>query len=325
MTHILVCGGAGYVGSHMVRALVREGNRVTVYDNLCTGHREAVVRGELIVGDMLERPALDELFSHYRFDAVMHFAAWSIVVDSVRDPYGYYRNNVVGTLNLLQAMQTAGVTKLIFSSTAAVYGMPRTAVLDERHPTEPINPYGATKLAVERLLRDAFHAYGLRSVSLRYFNAAGADSEGELGESHQPETHLIPNVLRSALGQAPRLCVFGDDYPTLDGTCIRDYVHVDDLADGHARALRYLDDHAGAFCFNLGSGEGFSVAQVVEAARRVTGCPIPIEKASRRPGDPPVLVASRQLAEQELGWRPHHSDLESILASAWRWHCRPRY
>lgn len=323
--NILVCGGAGYIGAHMVKRLVREGHRVTVLDNLATGHREAVGAARLVEVDLLEMDKVQKVLEEAAPDAVLHFAALSVVADSVRDPYAYYRNNVGGTLNLLQAMRATGVGRLIFSSTAAVYGMPRAGVLDEQQPTKPINPYGATKLAVERLLGDAFAAHGLRSVSLRYFNAAGADSEGELGESHQPETHLIPNVLRCALGQASGFKVFGDDYPTPDGTCIRDYIHVDDLVDGHARALQYLDHHAGAFCFNLGSGDGYSVAQVIAAAQRVTGRSIPVEVGPRRAGDPAALVASHELARKELGWQPRNSGLESILSSAWRWHCQPRY
>lgn len=323
--NILVCGGAGYIGAHMVKRLLQDGHEVVVLDNLSTGHREAVGGAKLVVADLLDAASVKKVVRETAFEAVLHFAAMSIVADSVRDPYAYHQNNVVGTLNLLQAMRTAGVGRLIFSSTAAVYGLPRQDVLDERHPTEPINPYGATKLAVERLLDDAFHAYGLRSVSLRYFNAAGADQDGELGESHQPETHLIPSVLRSALGGTTALKVFGNDYPTPDGTCIRDYIHVNDLVDGHARALRYLDRSAGAFRFNLGSGIGYSVAQVLEAARGVTGRSIPIEVEARRTGDPPALVASHELAGKELGWRPCNSDLESILSTAWRWHCSPRY
>ena len=323
--NILVCGGAGYIGAHMVKRLLQDGHEVVVLDNLSTGHREAVGDAKLVVADLLDAASVKKVVRETAFEAVLHFAAMSIVADSVRDPYAYHQNNVVGTLNLLQAMLTAGVGRLIFSSTAAVYGLPRQDVLDERHPTEPINPYGATKLAVERLLDDAFYAYGLRSVSLRYFNAAGADQDGELGESHQPETHLIPNILRSALGGAAALKIFGNDYPTPDGTCVRDYIHVDDLVDGHACALRYLDRSAGAFRFNLGSGEGYSVAQVLEAARRVTGHAIPVEVKARRAGDPSALVASRELAGRVLGWHPRRSDLESILSSAWRWHRGPRY
>jgi len=323
--NVVVCGGAGYVGSHMVRRLVSDGHRVTVLDNLSTGHREAVGDARLVVADLLDAGKVEQTLKASSCEAVLHFAALSVVADSVSDPYAYYRNNVAGTLNLLQGMRAAGVYKLIFSSSAAVYGAPRNDVVDEQHPTEPINPYGATKLTIERLLTDAFHAYGLRSASLRYFNAAGAAGDGELGESHRPETHLIPNVLRVALGQAPALRIFGDDYPTPDGTCVRDYIHVEDLADGHARALRYLDTKAGAFRFNLGSGRGYSVAEVVATARRVTGSVIPVKVASRRAGDPAMLVASRDLAGLELGWQPRNSGLESILASAWRWHSRQRY
>lgn len=323
--NVLVCGGAGYVGSLMVRRLVHDGHQVTVLDNLSTGHREAVGGVELVMADLLDAGKVEQVLRASRYEAVLHFAALSIVADSVRDPYAYYRNNVIGTLNLLQAMRVSGIEKLIFSSSAAVYGTPKSDVLDEQHPTEPINPYGATKLAIERLLTDAFHAYQLSSVSLRYFNAAGADGDGELGESHYPETHLIPNVLHVALGKASVLQVFGNDYSTYDGTCVRDYVHVEDLVDGHARALRYLDHKAGAFSFNLGSGCGHSVNEVLAMARRVTGGAIPAELAPRRVGDPAVLVASRDLAGRELGWQPRSSSLESILATAWRWHGRQSY
>lgn len=255
----------------------------------------------------------------------MHFCARSLVGESVAQPYDYYANNVAGTLNLLAAMRRHGVGKLVFSSTAAVYGQPVVAPIDEDHPTAPINPYGASKLMVERILADAAPAYGLRSVALRYFNAAGASPDGEIGESHQPETHLIPNVLRAALGTGPALQVFGDDYPTPDGTCVRDYVHVDDLAQAHERALAYLDRHAGAHVFNLGNGQGFSVRQVIEAAQRVSGRRIPYAIAPRRAGDPAVLVASSAKARRELGWAPAYEALEAILDTAWRWHRAPAF
>lgn len=325
MSHILVCGGAGYIGAHMAKALAQAGFDVTVFDNLSTGHREAVRWGDLVEGDLLDPLALERLFAARRIDAVMHFCALSQVGASVSDPYDYYRNNVTGTLNLLEAMRRAGVGRLVFSSTAAVYGLPTTERLDESHPKVPINPYGASKLMVERILEDAAHAYGLRSVALRYFNAAGADPGGEIGESHSPETHLIPNVLRCALGTGAPLNIYGDDYDTPDGTCVRDYVHVNDLAAAHLLAIRHLDEHAGAHCFNLGSGCGYSVLEIIEAARRTAGVTIPFTVAPRRGGDPSVLVADASRAVDVLGWHPLHTDVSSIIETAWRWHRAPRY
>lgn len=322
---VLVCGGAGYIGSHMVRHLVAHGYEVIVFDNLSTGHREAVPAVPLVSGDLRDPVALQALFAAHHFDAVMHFSARSLVGESVSEPYAYYENNVVGTLNLLQAMRAAGVDRLVFSSTAAVFGHPETRLIDESHPTRPINPYGASKLMVERMLADAAHAYGLRSVALRYFNAAGADPSGEIGESHEPETHLIPNVLRAVLGQDALLKVFGQDYPTRDGTCVRDYIHVNDLAAAHLRAIEYMNGHEGAHTFNLGNGEGFTVLEVIAAARRVTGAGVAFEQAPRRAGDPPVLVASSAKARNVLGWAPTCIDMDAIIGSAWRWHKKPRY
>jgi UDP-glucose 4-epimerase len=323
---VLVCGGAGYIGSHMVRHLIAHGHEVVVFDSLTTGHREAVGTAPLVVGNLLDPAALKVLFSAHRFDVVMHFCALSLVGVSVAEPYLYYQNNVVGTLNLLQAMHAAGVAKLVFSSTAAVFGNPETALIDETHPTRPINPYGASKLMVERMLADAAHAYGLRSVALRYFNAAGANPSGEIGESHAPETHLIPNVLRAALGRGSgMLKVFGDDYATRDGTCVRDYVHVDDLAAAHLKGIEFMARNEGAHVFNLGNGQGFSVLEVIAAARRVTGVEIAFECVPRRAGDPPVLVASSAKARDALDWSPQFTDIDAILDSAWRWHLQPRY
>ena len=322
---ILLCGGAGYIGSHMLKWLALRGYRVTVLDNLSTGHREAVQWGELAEADLLDPASLERVFAGRRFDAVMHFCARSLVGESVAQPYDSYANNVSGTLNLLQAMQRHGVAKLVFSSTAAVFGNPVSARIDEVHPKAPINPYGASKLMVERMLQDAASAYGLRSVALRYFNAAGASPEGDIGESHQPETHLIPNALRAALGTGPALKLFGDDYPTPDGTCVRDYVHVDDLAQAHERALAYMQAHEGAHAFNLGNGQGFSVREVIEAASRVAGRAVPFEVAPRRDGDPATLVASSERARAELGWFPAHASLDEIIGTAWRWHQSPRY
>ena len=323
--HILVCGGAGYIGSHMARWLALRGTRVTVLDNLSTGHREAVQWGELVEADVLDPSSLERAFSGRRFDAVMHFCARSLVGESMAEPYAYYANNVTGTLNLLDVMRRHGVTRLVFSSTAAVFGQPVADRIDEQHPRQPINPYGASKLMVERILADAASAYGLRSVALRYFNAAGASLDATIGESHQPETHLIPNVLRAALGTGPALKVFGDDYPTPDGTCVRDYVHVDDLAQAHERALAYLEANPGAHAFNLGNGQGFSVREVIAAASAVSGSPIAHAIEPRRPGDPSVLVASSAKARELLGWTPVHATLEPIIESALRWHRAPRF
>jgi UDP-glucose 4-epimerase len=322
---ILVCGGAGYIGSHMARRLVDGGCQVSVLDNLSTGHRRAVRWCELLHADLLDPASLERAFASRRFDAVMHFCARSLVGESVAQPYDYYANNVAGTLHLLQAMRRHGVARLVFSSTAAVFGQPLAGRIDEDHPKTPINPYGASKLMVERILADAADAYGLRSVALRYFNAAGASADGAIGESHYPETHLIPNVLRAALGTGPGLKVFGDDYPTRDGTCVRDYVHVDDLAQAHQLALEFMDANVGAHAFNLGNGHGFSVREVIAAAEEASGREIDYTVEPRRTGDPSVLVAASDRARHQLGWTPEHASLASILASAWRWHRAPAY
>lgn len=319
MSHVLVCGGAGYVGSHMVRRLLAEGHEVTVFDNFSTGHREAVPDTNLIEGDLLDGGRLQSALEGKPVDTVMHFAALSVVSDSVCDPYRYYLNNVTGTLNLLQAMRAADVGRLVFSSSAAVYGAPKVELVDENQPLLPINPYGASKEMVERLLADAANAYGLRAVALRYFNAAGADPSGDIGESHEPETHLIPNVLKAAL-TGRTVNIFGQDYPTADGTCVRDYVHVNDLADAHLRAMEYVTKEDGFHAFNLGTGVGFSVREVVDAAREVSGQSIHCELMPARHGDPARLVASNQRAREKLGWAPAMSDLHSIISTAWRWH-----
>jgi len=322
---ILVCGGAGYIGSHMVRLLVEHGFDVVVFDDLSTGHREAVQGARLVEGDVRDRRVLDVLFGEYRFDAVIHFCAKSLVGDSVQQPLAYYDNNVAGSISLLQAMQRHGVAKLVFSSTAAIFGEPVSDSIDESHPTQPVNPYGQGKLMVERMLADACAASGLRAVALRYFNAAGASMEGGIGESHDPETHLIPNVLKAAAGSGQRLKVFGDDYPTRDGTCIRDYIHVDDLARAHLAALAFMGREEGFHAFNLGNGQGFSVLEVIQAAGRVVGSAVPYDVAERRPGDPAVLVASSALAADKLGWRPEITELEEIIGSAWAWHREQKY
>ncbi len=320
MTHILICGGAGYIGSHMAQWLAERGHQLTVLDNLSTGHRDAVHWGELVEADLLDPASLERAFHGRRFDAVMHFCARSLVGESVTQPYAYYANNVNGTLNLLETMRRHAVDKVVFSSTAAVFGNPVSEVMDEDHPKVPINPYGASKLMAERILADAAQAYGLRSVALRYFNAAGALPEHGIGEAHACETHLIPNVLRAALGNGPSLKVFGDDYPTPDGTCVRDYVHVQDLAQAHALALDYMDRQEGAHAFNLGNGRGFSVREVIASATEISGKDIPFEVVSRRAGDPATLVASSGKAREALGWQPRWTELAPIIESAWRWH-----
>lgn len=322
---VLVCGGAGYIGSHMVRELLESGMDVVVYDDLSTGHRQALADVELVEANIADADALMRTFAQHRFDAVLHFAAKSLVGESVTLPLHYYANNVAGSLNLLQCMQRAEVGKIVFSSTAAVYGVPAVATIDEATATAPINPYGTSKLMVERMLADAAVASGLRSVTLRYFNASGAHPAGGVGESHSPETHLIPNVLRSVLGSGPALKVFGNDYPTPDGTCIRDYVHVSDLCAAHLSALNYMQSVDGAEVFNLGSNDGFSVKQVIEMAERVTGSSIPYQIEPRRAGDPAMLVASSQRARSLLGWKPRYTDLETIISTAWRWHRNQPY
>jgi UDP-glucose 4-epimerase len=319
---LLVVGGAGYIGSHMVKHLLRRGCDVVTFDNLSTGHRDAVLGGEFVLGDLADRAALDALFSQYQFDAVFHFASFIQVGESVKEPAKYYANNVVNTLKLLDAMVAHGVGRFVFSSTAAVYGEPAYTPIDEAHPKQPINPYGKTKWMVEQILEDYDRAYGLRSIALRYFNAAGADPEGQLGERHDPETHLIPLVLQAASGRRPHISVFGRDYDTPDGTCIRDYIHVTDLADAHWLALDRLMQGAGSAAYNLGNGNGFSVQQVIDTAASVTGRPIPVVDAPRREGDPARLVAESAAARKGLGWQPARDDLATIIADAWRWECK---
>ncbi|MFB2976328.1 UDP-glucose 4-epimerase GalE [Microseira sp. BLCC-F43] len=320
---ILVTGGAGYIGSHAVKALQRTGYGVVVLDNLVYGHRdivEDVLKAELVVGDTSDRPLLDRLFSTHHIDAVMHFSAYAYVGESVTDPAKYYRNNVIGTLTLLEAMMAASVKKFVFSSTCATYGVPKIVPIPEDHPQDPINPYGATKLMVERILADFAPAYDFKSVCFRYFNAAGADPEGLLGEDHDPETHLIPLVLMAALGKRDSISIFGTDYPTPDGTCIRDYIHVSDLADAHILGLEYLLQGGNSDAFNLGNGLGFSVKEVIDAAREITGREIKVEVSDRRPGDPPALVGSSDKAQTILGWKPQYPDIKDILSHAWQWH-----
>ncbi len=324
MNEVLVAGGAGYIGSHTVKELRRAGFRPVVFDNLSGGHRDAVGGAELIEGDLRNPDEIKRAFQGRGFEAVLHFASLIQVGESYVNPRKYYLQNLLTTLNLLEAVLDAGVRRFIFSSSAAVYGNPQEIPLRENHVIDPINPYGRTKVMVERILEDYDRAYGLRFVSLRYFNAAGADPEGELGERHDPETHLIPNVLRAVLGQGPRLSLYGTDFPTPDGTAVRDYIHVTDLAAAHVLALRYLGDGGASEFINLGTNRGYSVREVIAAAEKVTGRPVPREEKPRREGDPPVLLASKEKAERILGWKLHHSDLGTILETAWAWHQRGR-
>jgi UDP-glucose 4-epimerase len=319
---VLVVGGAGYIGSHMVKALTNAGHDVVTLDNLCTGHRDSVRYGRLFEADLQDCAALDGLLATEWFDGVMHFASFIEVGESVTDPAKYYRNNVANTQNLLDSIVRHGLKRFIFSSTAAIFGKPEYIPIDEEHPKRPLNPYGRTKLMVEEMLADYDRAYGLKSVSLRYFNAAGADPHGELGERHEPETHLIPLVLQAACSSRVAITLFGTDYDTPDGTCIRDYIHVSDLCDAHLLALESLLAGQGSAAYNLGNGNGYSVREVIEAAREVTQQPIRIIEGARRPGDPDRLVANSRLARERLGWKPRFTDLEQIIAHAWAWKVR---
>lgn len=321
---ILVVGGAGYIGSHMVKMLAKTGHDVVVLDNLSTGFRSAVKFGDLVVGDLADVHLLENLFAQHTFDGVMHFAANSLVGESMVAPSKYYRNNVSNTLNLLDVMVRHNVKYFIFSSTAATFGEPEYTPIDEAHPQKPINPYGASKLMVEQILQDYASAYGLNSVCLRYFNACGADPEGELGESHDPETHLIPLVLQAASGRRKSINVFGRDYQTPDGTCIRDYIHIQDLCSAHLLALEHLITGVGqgALAFNLGNGSGYSVQQVIDVVKNVVtedDCELIAEDEARRSGDPAVLVADATQARAVLGWQPVYNDLETIIRHAWAW------
>lgn len=317
---ILVTGGAGYIGSHTVAELLERGEEVVVIDNLLTGHRESLLGGKLYEGDLRDKELLDRLFAENKIDAVIHFAASSLVGESMKDPVKYFDNNVYGTLCLLEAMQKAGVDKIVFSSTAATYGEPEKVPIEEADRTEPANVYGETKLTMERMMAWFDKVLGMRYVALRYFNAAGAHESGKIGEDHRPESHLIPLVLQTALKQRESIAVFGEDYPTEDGTCIRDYIHVSDLADAHVRAVHYLRSGSASGVFNLGNGTGFSVKQVIETAKEVTGREIPVTIQERRAGDPAVLVASSDRARSVLGWNPSRTDLKDIIQSAWNWH-----
>jgi UDP-glucose 4-epimerase len=317
---ILVTGGAGYIGSHVVKLLSRYGHETLVFDNLSRGHREMVSTGALIEGDLANKDLLIKIIRENQIDSVIHFAASSLVGESEEDPHQYYQNNLANGINLLGAMRETGIKKIVFSSSAAVYGSPIHVPIEENHPTEPTNVYGSTKLIIEGMLKKYFEAYGISSVALRYFNAAGADPEAQIGEDHTPETHLIPIVLDCALGRRKDVTVFGTDYDTPDGTCIRDYIHVNDLADAHIKALDHIGKKEGAFFYNLGNGKGFSVRKVIESTERVTGKNIAIKEGPRRKGDPGQLVASSSKIINDFGWDPKFPDLETIIETAWRWH-----
>jgi UDP-glucose-4-epimerase GalE len=316
---ILVTGGAGYIGAHACKALAGAGYTPVVYDNLVYGHPQSVKWGPLEEGDIGDRRRLETVLKKYKPLAVMHFAAYAYVGESVENPAKYYRNNVAGTLTLLESMRNCGINKMIFSSTCATYGMPEQIPIGEDHPQYPINPYGRGKLMIEWILQDFAAAYDLKFVSLRYFNAAGADPDAEIGEDHDPETHLIPLVLDAALDRREHLKIFGTDYDTSDGTCIRDYIHVSDLADAHLLALEYLRDGGESNVFNLGNGNGFSVREVIATAMSITGCNIPCVESDRRAGDPPVLIGSSDKIQKELIWKPVYNNLEAIIETAWRW------
>ena len=324
MTAILVTGGAGYIGSHACKALAAAGYRPVAYDNLVHGHEWAVKWGPLERGDILDGARIAAVIAAYRPSAVMHFAAFAYVGESIAEPAKYYRNNVLGTLTLLEAMRSANLDAIVYSSSCATYGVPGAVPISEDADQKPINPYGASKLMTERILADFNTAYGLKSISLRYFNAAGADPDGELGEDHEPEPHLIPRVLDTAMGDRPSVTILGNDYDTPDGTCIRDYVHVSDIADAHVRALKALEEGGSSQAYNLGTGVGISVLQVIGAAERVTGRAIATAIGPRRAGDPATLIANPARVGVELGWRPRFSTIDEMIGTAWSWHLRKR-
>ena len=322
---VLVLGGAGYIGSHMCKYLSQQNHQVVVFDNLSTGHASAVKWGVLVEGDILNIADCEQLFEQMGpFDLVMHFCAKSLVGESVKKPAEYYRNNVFGTVNILDVMVKTGHKSLVFSSTAAVFGIPNVDLINEEQPRLPINPYGQSKKMVEDILKDYHQAYGLKSVCLRYFNACGADPDLEIGERHEPETHLIPNVLKSVKNESC-LKVFGNDYPTADGTCVRDYIHINDLAAAHMQAGEYLDSHDGAYAFNLGNGNGFSVLDIIKASAGIVGYEIPFTIEARREGDPAILVADASYANKKLNWQPKYTKIEDIIVTAWQWHQNEKF
>lgn len=320
MSTILVCGGAGYIGSHMVAELLENNHEVVVLDSLVKGHKEALLGGKLYIGDLRDRKILDKVFTENKIDAVIDFAAFSLVGESMTEPLKYFNNNVYGTISLLEAMRDYNVKYIVFSSTAATYGEPEIVPITENSKTVPTNAYGESKLLVEKILRWCDHAYGIKYTTLRYFNAAGAHISGKIGEDHSPETHLIPIILDVALGNREKIMMFGDDYDTKDGTCVRDYIHVSDLASAHSLTLKRLMNGGDSAIYNLGNGTGFTVKEMVEIARKVTGHPIPAEVAERRAGDPAVLIASSKKAMDELGWKPKYADVDTIISTAWNWH-----
>ncbi len=317
---ILVCGGAGYIGSHMVAELLENNIEVVILDNLEKGHKDALLGGKLYVGDLRDKTILDKIFTENKIDAVIDFAAYSLVGESMTEPLKYFNNNVYGTISLLESMKEHDVKYIVFSSTAATYGEPKKVPIEECSETCPTNAYGESKLIVEKILRWCDHAYGIKYTALRYFNAAGAHVNGQIGEDHSPETHLIPIILDVALGNREKIMMFGDDYNTKDGTCVRDYIHVTDLARAHLLALKRLMNGGESTAYNLGNGTGFTVKEVVEVARKVTGHAIPAEVAPRRAGDPATLIASSDRAVNELGWKPEFNSLETIISTAWKWH-----
>lgn len=317
---ILVCGGAGYVGSHMVSKILENGQDVVILDNLQKGHKNAILSDKVYIGDLRDRKILDKVFTENNIEAVIDFAADSLVGESMEDPLKYFNNNVGGTISLLTAMKDYKVKYIVFSSTAATYGEPENIPILEEDATIPTNPYGETKLTVEKILKWCDKAYGIKYTALRYFNAAGAHIDGNIGEDHKPESHLIPIILQVALGQREKIMIFGDDYITEDGTCVRDYIHVTDLAEAHLCALNRLKNGGNSCSYNLGNGKGFSVKQVIDVARKVTGIDIKAQIASRRPGDPAILIASSDKAIKELNWQPKYNSLEKIIETAWEWH-----
>lgn len=318
--NILICGGAGYIGSHMAMHLIEKNINVIILDNLQTGHKESVLDRKFYLGDLRDENVLDKVFTENHIDAVIDFAANSLVGESVENPLKYFENNIYSTVKLLQAMNKYNVKYIVFSSTAATYGEPENIPIKEEDRTFPTNPYGESKLSVEKILKWCDNAYGIKYTALRYFNACGAHTSGRIGEDHNPETHLIPIILQAASGKREKIMIFGDDYNTPDGSCIRDYVHVSDLASAHLLALKRLQNGGNSKIYNLGNGKGFSVKEVVETARRVTGVNIKSEISGRRAGDPAILVASSEKAVNELGWKPKFNSLETIIETAWRWH-----